>query len=410
MILNYVRFVLFKKERKGKRKRKNMEIKGEKTLIVNPSSSIKVEEDVDNKDNKNNENNNDNNEIENENESESDTPKTPETPVLPPVEMFSMTSSEVVEGGEESSSKKKKKDQLKKCKSCMPSFKGLNGNASSTSASSSSSSSNNTIDTVDPRYTYCEFCKSKHTKLVWGEYKRVTEEVSHAAAKKLPYRLRTGMWICKDAYDFLMDTTETVPCPQGQDPSMNTNTTTTTIKVPTVPAILPQDMKRSSSVLVGGSLPGLDTQGVKRLPLSSATQIGEPDRKTLKLSMDKASEAKERAESLLLSQRLLNSTITEALLELRQRNASASSKGSEENKENKVNDSENEENEEEEYSRVDMKRLDDILDKIESAQSSLVKTRSGGAFGKFSNDVFTELAGLKYSVIDFRSSLTAHRK
>ena len=49
--------------------------------------------------------------------------------------------------------------------------------------------------------------------------------------------------------------------------------------------------------------------------------------------------------------------------------------------------------------------LDSILDKVEAAQASLSKTRCSGVFGKFSSDVFTELAGLKYSIIEFKNSL-----
>ena len=333
------------------------------------SSSTKVKEEEEEEE----ENNEENDDDENYEEEDNETPKTPETPVLPSVETsLSKASSE------------EHHRELKKCKSCIPSFKEVDENTTSS----------NVGETVDPRYTYCEFCKTKHTKLVWGDYRRVTEEISHAATKKSMYRIRTGTWICKGAYEFLMDTTGTVPHPQDQ----NANT----VMGGAVQQLPAQDMKRSSSVLVNGSLPGLDAQGAKRapIPLSSAAQISEPDRKMLKLSMDKAAELKQKADSLLLSQRLLNSNIKTMLLELKQRNNSTSNEESEEW---------NEGDYEEEDFKMDMKKLDDILDKIESAQSSLIKTRCGGTFGKFSNDVFTELAGLKYSIIEFRDSLSAHK-
>ena len=60
---------------------------------------------------------------------------------------------------------------------------------------------------------------------------------------------------------------------------------------------------------------------------------------------------------------------------------------------------------EEEGLGVDIKKLDGVLTKIENAQGLLVKTRYSDVLGKLTNGLATELAWLKYEVIDFKKSL-----
>lgn len=289
--------------------------------------------------------------------------------------------------------------QLQKSKSCISSFKETNENTSTTASSSPPSP-------LDPRYIFCEYCKSKHTKKAWGEYKRVTEEISRFAADKSVYRLRLGMWICQKAYEILTDSINQQK--QQQQQVYLSSSTATRQGVPAQ-----DDLQGSSSLVTGNFTLGSDALAAsKRFAM---TQLGEPEKKMFKSSLDRATELKRKAESLLLTQKQLNANIKGMLLELNQHtNATlaqpatntpikATTTGKQtQNMEMACAD----DGADDKGSYVDMKKLGDILEKIENAQSSLIKTRSGGVFGKFSNDVFTELAGLKYNIIEFKNTLS----
>ena len=126
-------------------------------------------------------------------------------------------------------------------------------------------------------------------------------------------------------------------------------------------------------------------------------------KKLFKVDLDKVSELKRRAESLALTQRVLNNNIRGLLLGLekcRTENASQPTQSPKPNEQATKGEKEGEESME-----VDTKKLDDVLTKIENAQGLLVKTRYSDVLGKLTNDLFTELARLKYEVIDFKKSI-----
>lgn len=288
--------------------------------------------------------------------------------------------------------------QLQKSKSCISSFKETNENTTTISSSPPSP--------LDPRYIFCEFCKSKHTKKAWGEYKRVTEEISRFAADKAVYRLRLGMWICQKAYEILTDSLNQQK--QQQQQACPSGSTATHQGIPAQ-----DDLQGSSSLVTGNFTLGSDAlTASKRFAM---TQLGEPEKKMFKSSLDRATELKRKAESLLLTQKQLNTSIKGMLLELNQRTNATLAQSATNTPIKATTTGKQTQNMEvtcaddgadDKGSYVDMKKLGDILEKIENAQSSLIKTRSGGVFGKFSNDVFTELAGLKYNIIEFKNTLS----
>ena len=128
---------------------------------------------------------------------------------------------------------------------------------------------------------------------------------------------------------------------------------------------------------------------------------------------------KRSVDSLLMTQKRMNEILSGALFELQQqqqqqqhvrKSSSSSSSSSSLSSSSSSSTSTGETNgcdddDDDDDLTVYTKKLDSILDKVEAAQASLSKTRCSGVFGKFSSDVFTELAGLKYSIIEFKNSL-----
>ena len=305
-----------------------------------------------------------------------------------------------------------------------------------TSNNSSSSGKGGGGTGLDPRYTYCEFCKSKHTKKVWGTPRRISEEAARSASKKSVYRLHAGSWVCEAAYLFVTDTTGNIPPPKcggtvqcysasqhlkagpskeppAASPKKNDSTITATPAVSASASSLGL-MSKPWMTLAGASTGSQHSLG-PQITTTSSTEANlagkralsmthsEPEKKLFKVDLDKVSELKRRAESLALTQRVLNNNIRGLLLGLekcRTENASQPTQSPKPNEQATRGEKEGEESME-----VDTKKLDDVLTKIENAQGLLVKTRYSDVLGKLTNDLFTELARLKYEVIDFKKSI-----
>ena len=64
---------------------------------------------------------------------------------------------------------------------------------------------------IDPRYARCAFCQTKHPRPSWGSYKETSKELSDLSFSKFSRVLPPKSYVCEDAYNYIMGTTENVP-------------------------------------------------------------------------------------------------------------------------------------------------------------------------------------------------------